>query len=106
MFDENVPKISSSVARAIEEAILLGSSKEIGDVLTLIRDDDDFPETVRYGLEAMFYFRRYYGAGGELEPMKTEDKKKILEMEALWGRELIESLDTYAAPSSAQYAQE
>ncbi len=96
MFDADLPKISAPLARMIEEAVLLGGSKEVGDILDLVKDDKDFPANVRYGLEAMFYFRRFYGFGGDLEPQNAEDKKKLFEMEALWGREIIDSLDSYA----------
>ena len=105
MFNVSVLKLSSSVVQAIQEAILLGSAKEVGGILDLVKDNEDFPENLRYGLEAIFYFRCYYGKGGELEPKSSEDKKRMLELEALWGRELIESLDYYSQPGENEYAQ-
>jgi len=104
MYTTNIPKVSSAVAGAIQEAILLGGAKEISNILELVKDDECFPETLRYGLEAMYHFRRTYGTGGELAPPKSEDKKRILEMEALWGRELIESLDYYCDIAETKYA--
>ena len=104
MMYANVPKVSSSLVQAIQDAILLGGAKEIDALLERIKDDKNFPDTVRYGLEAMFYFRHYYGKGGELEPTKSEDKKRLFEMEALWGRELIESLDCYSDLTEIKYA--
>jgi hypothetical protein len=103
MFDTYVPKISSSMAQAIQEAVLLGNAKDIDGILTLVKFDEDFPKNLRYGLEAIYYFRLYYGKGGELEPAKDEDKKRMLEMEALWGRQLIESLDYYSDLTTNTY---
>jgi hypothetical protein len=105
MLTVNVPKISSSLAQAIEEAVLLGGAKEIDGILALVKEDEDFPETLRYGLEAMLYFRRFYGEGGELEPKNIDDKKKALEMGTLWGQELIESLDYYMDPAEKKATQ-
>ncbi|MFA4993779.1 MAG: hypothetical protein WC521_00520 [Bdellovibrionales bacterium] len=104
MFTANVPKVSSSMAQTIQEAVLLGGAKEIGSILELVKDDESFPDTFRYALEALYYYRRYYGAGGDLEPKKIEDKKKVLEMEALWGRELIDSLDYYTDLAENKFA--
>ncbi|MFA5040985.1 MAG: hypothetical protein WC464_05075 [Bdellovibrionales bacterium] len=102
MFNGNMPTVSPAVAQAIEEAVLLGGADEVGSIIEQIKDDKDFPDDIRYGLEAMFYFRKYYGNGGELEPNKPEDKKKLFEMEALWGREIIENLDIYAEAAEKQ----
>jgi hypothetical protein len=100
----SAPKISYHTIQAIRDAILLGGAREIDDVLSLIEDDEDFPETLRYGLEAMLYYRRYYGKGGELEPPDGEDKKRAVELEIYWGRELIESLQYYAETAKEKFA--
>jgi hypothetical protein len=104
MFTVSIPKVSSSIAQAIEDAILLGGAKEISNIIELVKDDDCFPETLLYGLEALYHFRRAYGAGGDMAPSKAEDKKRVLEMEATWGRELIESLGYYADLAETKYA--
>jgi hypothetical protein len=104
MICANVPKVPSSLVQAIQDAVLLGGAKEIDALLESIKDDKNFPDTIRYGLEAMFYFRHYYGKDGELEPKNSEDKKRLFEMEALWGRELIESLDCYSEVAETKYA--
>ncbi len=104
MYTTNIPKVSSTVAQAIEESILLGGAQEIANILELVKDDECFPETLRYGLEALYYFRRTYGNGGDMAPTKTKDKKRILDMEAIWGRELIESLDYYSDITETKYA--
>jgi len=96
MFDANLPVVSPALAQTIEDAVLLGGAKEIGDILELIKNDLLFPSHLRYGLESLYYFRAFYGKGGELEPRDGEDKKQQIHLEALWGRELIESLKAYA----------
>ncbi|MDD3029343.1 MAG: hypothetical protein PHS57_03565 [Alphaproteobacteria bacterium] len=96
MISGSLPKVSSSVAQAIQEAILLGGDDEIEAVLESVKDDETFPVTLRYGLEALLYFRRYYGEGKELEPKDKEKKRKACDMESSWGRELIESLTYYS----------
>ncbi len=93
-------RISVPVVRAIQDAILLGSAAEIEGVLDLVRDDDEFPVNLKYGLEAMAHFRRFYGKGGDLAPKTEADKKKLIEMEVSWGRELLDNLNRYSGQSS------
>ena len=92
MFYDDVSTLSAPLVQAIEDAILLGNVKEIDGVLDLVRDDESFPQDLRYGLEALRYYRLYYGKGGDLEPKTSEDKSRMLQMEAYWGRELIEQI--------------
>lgn len=95
----DVPYVSPSTAQAIQDAILLGNTKEISGVLEGVRGDGRFPKNLWYGLEAMFYFRHYYGKGGELEPASADEKKRMFDLESFFGRELIESLGWYMSPS-------
>lgn len=92
MFSKKEPKISSPIIHAIHDAVLLGNIKEIDGVLDLVKEDEDFPQDLRYALEAMLYFRFYYGKGCELEPLIDEEKIRVFQLEAVWGRELIESI--------------
>jgi hypothetical protein len=104
MFDKPVPKISSPLVHAIEDAVLLGNIKEIDGVLELIKEEEDFPEDLRYALESLRYFRLYYGKGGELAPTGSIEKNKMLRMEAIWGREVLENLTPYHDLSESKYA--
>jgi len=104
MSNDSAPRISYHARQAIQDAILLGGAREIDDVLNLVENDGEFPEKLRHGLEAMAYFRQYYGKGGELEPMDGEDKKRAIELDVFWGRELIESLRFYSDPTQEKIA--
>ena len=104
MFDQVSARISTPVVQAIYDAILLGHVREIDAVLDLVREDDDFPQTLFYGLEALRYYRQFYGRGGELEPRDSEVKNRMLQLETLWGREMIESMNFYSQSHTAQYA--
>jgi|ERR1700722_16458813 len=83
----------SDTSDAIQDAILLGSPDDIDDALSLMGGDSRFSDTLRYGLEALRYFRAYYGKGGELEPKDPLQKKKTVIMESAWGSELLGMLD-------------
>jgi len=97
-------KISSPIVQTIEDAILLGHTGEISSVLDLVREDEHFPESLRYGLEALYYFRLYYGKGSGFIPADESVKQSIFRMESLWGRELIESIGHYPDLTQAKYA--
>ena len=86
MFADPALNLSRPIVQAIEDAVLLGNIREIDGVLELVKDDEDFSDTLRYGLEALRNFRLYYGKGGELEPKNDADKNKVLRLESIWGR--------------------
>ena len=104
MFDTPTPKISPPIIHAIEDAVLFGNIREIDGILDLVHEDEAFPQDLRYGLEALLYFRLYYGKGGALEPQGEADKRKMLQLEASWGRELIEQIGHYPDMTEAKYA--
>jgi hypothetical protein len=81
-----------AAVQAIEDAILLGHVKEIDQALDLIKDNRRFSGDVRYGLEALRYFRAYYGKGGELEPTDPLQKQKAIVLETTWGSQLLDKL--------------
>jgi len=87
--------VSIPVVQAIEDAILLGKTEGISDVLDVISQEENFPSDLAYGLEALFYFRKYYGCGGELEPQNRADKQTALVMDAAWGRQLLEATASF-----------
>jgi hypothetical protein len=105
MSGANETRLSSSVVQAIQDAILLGNSNDLEGVIELLKFDEDFPPHVRYGLEALLHFRRYYGKGGELEPKNKVEKGRLVQMEVVWGRELIESLARHINPAHKRFAQ-
>ena len=80
---------------AAKDAILLGHVKELDDALSLMNGDGRISENLRYGIEALRYFRAYYGAGGELEPKEDMQKRKAIMMEQAWGSELLTMLDDH-----------
>jgi len=84
--------IRPSLAQAIEDAILLGNIGEIDVVLDLIEDEDEFPQPLRSGLEALRHFRANYGSHGAFPPKSDMDKKKMTLMETAWGAELLDML--------------
>ena len=77
---------------AVEDAVLFGNNDELDEILDLIDGDEKFPETLRHGLEALRYFRTYYGKDGELAPDQSLKKHKIALMESAWGAELLDLL--------------
>jgi hypothetical protein len=83
----------SDTSEAIQDSILLGSPDDIDDALELMEGDSRFSDKLRYGLEALRYFRAYYGKDGELEPQDPLQKKKAVIMESAWGSELLGMLD-------------
>jgi len=97
-------KISTPIVQAIEDAILFGNIREIDGLLDLVCEDTLFPNKLRYGLEALMYFRQYYGKGGILEPASETDRQQSLHVESSWGRELIEMVGHYPDMSEAKYA--
>lgn len=85
-------QMTSTLDLAIEDAVLFGSTEELDDILELIEDDEDFSENLRHGLEALRYFRSYYGKDGALAPANVLKKQKIALMESAWGAELLDML--------------
>ena len=77
---------------SIREAVLLGHVKELDDALSLM-NGKGLSENLRYGLEALRYFRAYYGKDGELEPKESLKKKTAFIMESAWSSELLGMLD-------------
>jgi len=104
MPDTLTPKISPPIIHAIEDAVLFGNIREVDGVLDLVEEDDDFPQDLRYGLEALLYFRLHYGKGGSLEPHDETEKRKVLQMESFWGRELIDKIGHYPDMTEAKHA--
>ena len=102
MYPADMSELTLPLIQSIENAILLGNAREIGDVLEAVSVDDDFPDALRYGLESLYYFRLHYGKGGDMEPASDKERKTMLQMEAYWGRELIEAIAYY--PQLAQSA--
>lgn len=84
--------ISASVTQSIEDAILFGHIKELDAVLESVKDDKNFPEEMRHGLEALRHFRAHYGKDGALEPTDALEKQKVMLMESAWGAELLDKL--------------
>jgi hypothetical protein len=97
-------RIARPLIQAIEDAVLFGHIKEIDGILDLVREDESFPDDLRYGLEALMYFRMYYGKGGDLSPASDADRQKAMHMESQWGRDLIESIGHYPDMTEAKYA--
>ena len=77
---------------AIEDAVLFGNTDELDHILDMIEDDATFPDHLRHGLEALRYFRSFYGKDGELAPNHPLKKQKIALMESAWGAELLDML--------------
>jgi hypothetical protein len=92
MFNPHQDVISPELARSIEDAILLGHVKEIDAVLNIVEIDPDFPDELRYGLQALRYFRAHYGKGGVAEPEEKLQRQKAALLEASWGAELLDML--------------
>lgn len=84
--------IPPALTRMIEDAILLGHVKELDEVLDIVESDKDFPEELRYGLQALRYFRAHYGKDGMLEPKEHTQKQKAMIMESAWGAELLDKI--------------
>jgi hypothetical protein len=84
--------INPQLTQAIEDAILFGHIREIDAVLDLIDQDKNFPEEMRYGLQALRYFRAHYGKQGDMEPKERLQKQKAMVMENAWGAELLDKL--------------
>jgi len=80
------------LTHSIEDAIFFGHVDELDAVLEKVADDDDFPDELRYGLEALRHFRAYYGKDGALEPQGWLQKQKIAVMESAWGSHLLDWL--------------
>jgi hypothetical protein len=92
MFNPNKNVIPTALAQAIEDAIVLGHVEEIDAVLNVIEIDPNFPDELRYGLQALRYFRAHYGKDGVSEPTERIQKQKAALLEASWGAELLEML--------------
>ena len=89
---------------AVEDAVLFGNIEELDEILDLIEGDEDVPENLRHGLEALRYFRGYYGKGGELSPSHPLRKQKIALMESAWGAELLDLLRRGEKPAATRMA--
>jgi hypothetical protein len=89
---KNPRATAAAAVQAIEEAILLGHVQEIDDALGRIEDDINFSEDMRYGLEALRYFRAYYGKDGTIEPTDPLQKQKAIVLETAWGSALLDML--------------
>jgi hypothetical protein len=92
MYKKNHDLLSPEMTQTIEDAILLGHIKELDAVLDMVEGDKDFPEEMRYGLQALRYFRDHYGKDGIQEPEDTLQKQKVIVMESAWGAELLDKL--------------
>lgn len=77
---------------AIEDAVLFGNTEELDHIIEMIEDDETFPDNLRHGLEALRYFRGFYGKDGSLAPDHPLKKQKIALMESAWGAELLDLL--------------
>jgi hypothetical protein len=104
MFNDTAPRIPTPIIQAIEDAVFFGNIKEIDGILDLVCDDSFFPTHLKYGLEALMYFRMYYGKGGDLEPRDENERQKVLQTESVWGRDIIEMIGHYPDMSATQYA--
>ena len=80
------------LAESIEDAILFGHVREVDNMLKLVELDEDFPEELRYGLEALRHFRAYYGKDGDMEPTTHTARQKTMLMENAWGAELLDRI--------------
>jgi hypothetical protein len=87
-----VPETTSTLDLAIEDAVLFGNTEELDEIIDLIDGDETFPDHLRHGIEALRYFRSYYGKDGELAPNHPLKKQKIALMESAWGAELLDML--------------
>jgi hypothetical protein len=85
-------KPSSTPDLAIEDAVLFGNTEELDEIIDLIDGDEDFPDNLRHGIEALRYFRSFYGKDGELSPSHPLKQQKIALMESAWGAELLSLL--------------
>jgi hypothetical protein len=92
MSNSSLQKPSSTLDLAIEDAVLFGNAEELDEIIELIDGDDDFPDNLRHGIEALRYFRGFYGKDGELSPSHPLKKQKIALMESAWGAELLNLL--------------
>ena len=104
MFGVKEVKVSAPLIQAIEDAVLFGNIKELDGVLDLAHEDETFPQELRYGLEALKFFRMHYGKGGDLEPMTDAEKDMVLKLESSWGRDLIAMIGHYPDMTEAKYA--
>lgn len=92
MFFKKDDVIPPALAQIIEDAILFGHVTELDKVLETVDGDSDFPEELRYGLQALRHFRDHYGKGGVIEPEDNLQKQKAIVMESAWGAELLDKL--------------
>jgi hypothetical protein len=93
-----------SLNLAIEDAVLFGNTEELDEILELVEDDVEFPENLRHGIEALRYFRSFYGKNGELAPSIAIKKQKIALMESAWGAELLDMLRKGEKANAARFA--
>jgi hypothetical protein len=95
---------TSTLDLAIEDAVLFGNTEELDDILDLIEGDEGFPDNLRHGLEALRYFRSYYGKDGELSSSHPLKKQKIALMESAWGAELLDQLRRGERANAVRFA--
>jgi hypothetical protein len=79
-----------SLVEAIRDAILFGNVREVEAVLNLASLDPDFPQVLYHSMEALKYFREFYGKDGLLEPRSAEQMQKKMLMENAWGAEILQ----------------
>jgi hypothetical protein len=96
--------IPAELAQSIEDAVLFGHIGELDSVLDTIAAQKSFPEDLRYGLEALRYFREHYGKDGPLEPDAKLQKQQVIVMESAWGSELLTMLHQQEAVAEQRYA--
>lgn len=104
MRDNPTQEVPSALNLAIEDAVLFGNTQELDDILDLIEGDENFSDRLRHGLEALRYFRSYYGRNGEMAPDHPLKKQKIALMESAWGAELLDLLRRSESVVSARMA--
>jgi hypothetical protein len=90
MGDLDRNSLSSTVTQSIEDAIVFGHVRELDSVLDRLEGDMTFPDTLRYGLQALRYFRTHYGKGGMIAPQSLVQKQKIAVMESAWSATLLD----------------
>jgi hypothetical protein len=90
MGDVDQYALSSTVTQSIEDAIVFGHVRELDIVLDRLEGDMTFPDTLRYGLQALRYFRTHYGEGGMIAPQAPLQKQKIAVMESAWSAQLLD----------------
>lgn len=81
--------VQPALVQQIQDAVLIGSVKDLDAALQVASADPDFPNELRYGLETLLHFRAHYGAGGFMEPVEPMQKKQAVLLEQMWGAEVL-----------------